>query len=104
LARLVTLVLIAHLPEALAQGIPPPFSISFDFRNGALGWEAGFADYPPATNKEDLYGLRAEIRNLPPELGVNGTGFYIQGINRSDDLFMFMKRRLDSRDGIVAGH
>ena len=103
LARLVTLVLIAHLPAALAQGIPPPVSISFDFRNGALGWEAGFADYPPATNKEDLYGLRAEIRNLPPELAVNGTGFYIQGINRSDDLFMFMKRRLNSSDGIVAG-
>ena len=103
LARLVTLVLIAHVPGALAQGTPPPVSISFDFRNGSLGWEAGFADYPPATDKNDLFGLRAEIRGLPPELGVSGTGFYIQGINRSDDLFMFMKRRLTSSDGIVAG-
>ena len=103
LARLVTLVLIAHVPGALAQGTPPPVSISFDFRNGSLGWEAGFADYPPATDKNDLFGLRAEIRSLPPELGVSGTGFYIQGINRSDDLFMFMKRRLTSSDGIVAG-
>src|SRR5882762_1795753 len=88
---------------ALAQGTPSPVSSSFDFRNGSLGWEAGFADYPPATDKNDLYELRAELRKLPPELGVNGTGFYMQGVNRSDDLFMFLKRRLDSADGIVAG-
>jgi len=88
---------------ALAQGTPSPVSVSFDFRNGSLGWEAGFADYPPATDKNDLYELRAELRKLPPELGVNGTGFYMQGVNRSDDLFMFLKRRLDSADGIVAG-
>ena len=103
LTRLVTLVLIAHVPGALAQGTPPPVSISFDFRNGSLGWVAGFADYPPATDKNDLYELRTEIRSLPPELGVNGAGFYVQGANRSDDLFMFLKRRLDSSDGIIAG-
>src|SRR5467141_2520211 len=99
----VVLALANFTPFALGQGTPPPVSISFDFRNGALGWEAGFADYPPATDKNDLYELRAELRKLPPELGVNGTGFYMQGVNRSDDLFMFLKRRLDSADGIVAG-
>jgi len=78
-------------------------SISFDFRNGALGWQADFADYPPTTNKNGFYELLAEVRTLPPELGINGTGFYIQGNNHSDDLFMFMKRRLNSADGIVAG-
>jgi hypothetical protein len=78
-------------------------SISFDFRNGALGWQAGFAEYPPTTDKNGFYELLAEVRTLPPELGVNGTGFYIQGNNHSDDLFMFMKRRLNSADGIVAG-
>jgi hypothetical protein len=86
-----------------AQGTPATVSMSFDFRDGLLGWEAGFADYPPATDKNDLYGLRAEIRSLPPELGVSGNGFFIEGSNRSDDLFMFIKRRLDSSNGIVAG-
>lgn len=86
----------------LAQGTPTPVSISFDFRNGALGWQAGFADYPPATDKNGFYELLAEVRTLPPELG-DGTGFYLQGNNHSDDLFMFMKRRLNSADGIVAG-
>jgi hypothetical protein len=87
---------------ASAQTTPSPLSISFDFRNGSLGWQGGFADYPPSTDDE-RFALLAEMRNLPPELGVAGTGFYFQGHNRSDDLFMFMKRRLGPSDGIVAG-
>ncbi len=97
------LALISFAPVTLAQGSPSSVSISFDFRNGALGWQADFADYPPATDKNGSYELLAEVRSLPPELAVNGTGFYIQGNNHSDDLFMFMKRRLDPADGIVAG-
>src|SRR5437588_4791275 len=97
------LLLLAFNSVSLAQGAASPVTRSFDFRNGALGWQAGFSDYPPATDKGGFYELLAEIRNLPPELGTNGTGFYIQGNNHSDDLFMFLKRRLDSSDGIVAG-
>lgn len=97
------LVFISFALTCLAQGTPPPVSVSFDFRNGAQGWQAGFADYPPTTDKNGFYELLAGLRALPPELGVNGTGFYIQGSNHSDDLFMFMKRRLNSADGIVAG-
>src|SRR6267378_966403 len=100
---IILLGLITLFPVALAQGTNPPVSISFDFRNGALGWQAGFADYPPAGDKDGFYELKAGIRSLPAELGVSGTGFYIQGANHSDDLFMFMKRRLDPADGIVAG-
>jgi hypothetical protein len=100
----VALLALIYLPHvAVAQGTPSPVTISFDFRQGSLGWEAGFADYPPATDKDGFYELKAGIRSLPPELGVSGTGFYISGNNHSDDLFMFMKRRLDSADGIVAG-
>ena len=90
-------------PTAQPQTTPGTVSKVFDFRNGALGWQGGFADYPPGTDKNGFYELRSEIRPLPPELNVNGTGFFIQGNNHSDDLFMFLKRRLDSTDGIVAG-
>ncbi len=86
-----------------AQAQSSSIQSSFDFRNGAQGWQAGFADYPPAHNPNDFYKLKAEIRPLPPELGVSGTGFYIQGDNHSDDLFMFLKRRLGPADGIIAG-
>ncbi len=72
--------------------------LDFDFCDGEQGWEAGFAEYSP-----DMEGmmLEAEIRPLPPELGINGTGYYLQGMNHSDDLFMFLKRRLGPDDGVV---
>lgn len=94
-------IVLAATSYAFAQSAT--VSKSFDFRNGAQGWQAGFADYPPAMDKNGFYELLAEIRTLPAELGTSGTGFYIQGNNHSDDLFMFLKRRLDSSDGIVAG-
>jgi len=87
--------------DALAQGTPSQLSFSYDFRNGAQGWQADFADYPPA--QRAFFELNAEIRQLPPELGISGTGFYIQGNNHSDDLFMFLKRRLTAADGVVPG-
>ena len=45
--------------------------------------------------------LEGEIRPLPSELGINGTGYYLQGMNHSDDLFMFLDRRLGTDDGVV---
>jgi hypothetical protein len=97
----VSLLVMAAFVTSRAQS--SPVLTSFDFRNGAQGWQAGFADYPPAYNQNDLYQLRAEMRSLPLELGVAGSGFYIQGSNHSDDLFMFLKRRLGPSEGIVAG-
>jgi hypothetical protein len=47
--------------------------------------------------------LEAEIKPLPPELGINGTGYYVQGVNHSDDLFMFLKRRLGADEGVAPG-
>ena len=77
---------------------------SFDFRNGDLGWQADFANYSPVMFVPgEPFAPLAEIRSLPPELGINGTGFFIQAANRSDAIVMFLKRRLSAADGIVAG-
>lgn len=84
-----------------AQTTNSTIQLSFDFRNGALSWQPGFGDYTPEF-RLDTYELRSEILQLPPELG-SGTGFFLQSHNRSDDLFMFLKRRLTQADGIVAG-
>lgn len=74
----------------------------YDFRAGANGWAADFADYPP--NIGSGYALNAGIRLLPRKLTrLPQRGFYIQGHNRSADLFMFLKRRLTTADGIGAG-
>lgn len=78
---------------------PSPVTLEFDFRDGKVGWEHGFAEYAPDMEME----LEAGIRPLPSELGIEGTGYYLQGMNRSDDLFMFLKRKLGTDQGIVPG-
>lgn len=80
----------------------PRVSVSDDFRFGQLGWTAGFADYSPV--HESIMELEAGIRALPTELGVQGTGFFITAHNRSDDVFMFLKKKLTAADGIRPNH
>ncbi|MXZ08523.1 MAG: PEP-CTERM sorting domain-containing protein [Gemmatimonadetes bacterium] len=65
---------------------------SFTFQSDAEGWTAGFADLP-ANFEPSIYELDSGYRPLPQ--GLEGNGLYIQGHNRSDDLFMFFKRRID---------
>ncbi|HXH69158.1 MAG TPA: hypothetical protein VNI60_02305 [Pyrinomonadaceae bacterium] len=78
--------------------------IEYNFKSGSSGWTADFADYNPATNDSGFYELYNGIRLMPRKLTyVSRRGFYIQGNNHSDDLFMFLKRRLTAADGIVAG-
>lgn len=93
-------VMLATLVSCTSPGAST-LSLEFDFRNGDLGWEAGFAQYSP--EMEDIMELEAGIRPLPAELGIEGTGYYLEGMNRSDDLLMFLKRRLGPEDGIVGG-
>ena len=85
---------------AVLTAISSAIRLEFDFRHGAQGWEAGFAEYSP--EMEDMM-LEAGIRPLPSGLGIEGTGYYLQGMNRADDLFMFLKRRLGTDDGVVPG-
>ncbi len=79
-------------------GTPTPLKVSFDFRDGAQGWGAGFADYPPGS--EQGYELDSGIRALPAGIEPAGTGFYITGNNHSDDLYMFLKRELGTAEGV----
>jgi len=93
-----TAVFTATQAAVVAQAI----ELNYDFRRGTLGWTADFADYPP--NIGTGYQLDARLRFMPRKLTrLPRQGFYIQGINRSADLFMFLKRRLAVEDGIVAG-
>lgn len=79
--------------------------LNYNFRGGDLGWTAGFADYPPHTDPDNrFYELSARLSYIPRKLiRKPQLGFYIQGNNHSDDLFMFLKRRLAVEEGIIAG-
>jgi hypothetical protein len=87
------------LAPAFPACADPPLRFSFDFRDGVQGWEAGFADY--YAGQESEMELEAGLRELPEEIG-EGTGFWLHGNNHSDDLFMYLKRRLGPEDGIQA--
>lgn len=72
-------------------------TVTSDFLLGTHGWEAGFADYSLLNEHMEL---EAGLAAVPPELGT-GTAFYIAGHNRSDDLFMFLTKKLSALDGIT---
>ena len=63
-------------------------TFAFDFNHGPRGFVAGFADYPPGDAA--IYELTSDHRTLPPPLE-SQSGLYLTGVNRSADLFMFLK-------------
>lgn len=70
-----------------------PLTFNFDFKQGEQGWTGDFTDLP-VDYAEDIYELDFGMRERPEEIGP-GQAFMISGSNRSDDLFMFLKRQFD---------
>ena len=64
---------------------------AFGFESDDEGWITGFADLP-ANFDQSTFELDSGHRALPA--GLDGSGMYVQGHNRSDDLFMFLKRQV----------
>lgn len=75
-------------PEA-AQ---PDLRQAWSFESGAAGWTAGFSDYPEG--EDSMYQLSAAVEALPAALGADSSGFRITGSNHSDDLFMYLARKV----------
>jgi hypothetical protein len=60
-------------------------SVSYAFSQGAQGWTAGAADYPP--DAESFVNFTADARPLPPSLG--SSGLFMSSRNVSGDVFMY---------------
>jgi hypothetical protein len=71
----------------------PPQSYVFDFQDGLDGFVAGFADLPPNYDPA-AYDLNYGVDLQPIDPPVERKALRIEGHNRSDDLFMFVKRRI----------
>ena len=69
-----------------------PVKFTFDFETDAQGWTVGFADLP-VDYDQSIYELAHGHGPLPD--GLEGSGVCVQGHNRSDDLFMFLKKQVD---------
>lgn len=70
------------------------FSLSFNFSENDMGWSGDFADYPK--NDSVFYELLFKHDTLPANLNPNGNrkALLLSGNNHSDDLFMFIKRKI----------
>jgi hypothetical protein len=67
-------------------------TFDFTFENGSEGWRGDFADYPVGDSV--FYELSWTHAPLPWPLSAADSALRISGNNHSDDLFMFLKRRL----------
>ena len=72
-----------------SDGTDAQFTYTFD--GDAEGWTVAFADLP-VDYEPSIFELESGHRPLPE--GLPGSGIYVQGHNRSDDLFMFLKRQV----------
>jgi len=73
--------------EAGATG-PKQLSVFFDFDKGVEGWSSGSSDFGVGTEPANVV---FEQRALSAPL--TGKGYFMAGTNRSDDLFLFVKRQ-----------
>jgi hypothetical protein len=68
------------------------YQFEYTFDENQEGWETGFADLP-ADYDPAIYELDSGWGALPS--GLEGNAIYLNGHNRSDDLFMFLKTQID---------
>jgi hypothetical protein len=78
------------------KGSDPSLSVdwTFGFLSDAEGWTAGFADYPNEPGVDSTYALQFSFATLPAPLNIFDGALKQSGINRSDDLFMYVKRKI----------
>jgi hypothetical protein len=69
------------------------YSASFDFSQSLDGWEADFTDLPSNKDDSSFYELTFAYTDLPANLGAK-KAIMLSGANHSDDLFMFIKRKI----------
>ena len=90
------MVLIATLYAALLsceKDENAEIQINDNFASGKQGWTASFAEY--SGNNAETYELEEGLAQLPAPLDSSRQSYRISGSNRSDNLFMFLKKRAD---------
>lgn len=66
-------------------------TLVFDFNKNVDGWEGGYSDY----SNESGFNFEFARSFLPKPLDTAEYGLKLEGMNRSDDLFMFLRRKVE---------
>lgn len=69
--------------------------IDYDFETSSQGWIGDFADYPDQPDAETFYNFQFSHSSLPHPLNQSDGALMQSGVNRSDDLFMFIKKKVN---------
>lgn len=69
------------------------FTASFDFNQSQDDWQGDFSDLPANDQDSVFYELKFAYTDLPANLG-SRKSIMLSGNNHSDDLFMFIKRKI----------
>ena len=67
------------------------FSFEYDFSESTHDWVAGFSDYPAGPDDSAFFELKHAYTGCPTG---SGKSIMLSGNNHSDDLFMFIKKRI----------
>jgi hypothetical protein len=94
---IICLFLLAILTSSCKKDNDSGISIdwTFGFLSDSEAWTGGFADYPNEPGVDSIYGFEFSFAGLPAPLNTFDGALRQSGINRSDDLFMFVKRKIN---------
>jgi len=68
--------------------------LEYNFTTGTEGWIGDFADYPNEPGVVQFYQMEFTHSGLPNPLNAADGSLKISGNNHSDDLFMFIKKKV----------
>jgi hypothetical protein len=78
--------------------LPTNLSLNYSFETNDEGWQVGYTDYPSNLTLNDslnLYEMSYGYTTLPASISPSQKGMHIKGANRSDDLFMYLKKKVN---------
>lgn len=78
--------------DTIVEPITGVTAVATNFNEGTDGWVADYTDYT-----EDVAGtvrFQSGLRPLPTPLNTDRKAFFLSSNNPSDDVFMFLKRRI----------
>lgn len=84
---------------SIAVPSTPGTTLKYDFSQDDGGWSTGVADLPADYQNQD-YRIQMRTDSVKLHDGTSKRGMLLGGMNRSDDLFLFMTKKLDAAAGL----
>lgn len=72
--------------------LQPGLPYQSSFQRNTDGWSADITDY--GTEQSDIMGFKSTYKGLPAPLDTTRKSIMVESMNRSDDAFMFLKRKV----------